>query len=83
MSKRETIKINTSEITTIEQLDQAQNLLNARIAQKRRSIAGNFESAKEFYTPANLLNTAIRDAAPMFDIRKTLLGIVRNLKNRL
>lgn len=67
----------------MKDLESAQSQLRGEIYLKKQSISRRFDDAKEFYTPANLVSNAIGNIAPMFDIRGLLLGIIKDIRNKI
>ncbi|MCQ2133571.1 MAG: hypothetical protein MJY88_01260 [Bacteroidales bacterium] len=70
-------------IKSMKELEAAQSRVRRDLAIKKNSMARRFDDAKEFYTPANLVSNAIGNITPMFDVRGLLLGIIRDIRNKL
>lgn len=70
-------------IRTMKELEAAQGRVRRDLAAKKDSMARRFDDAREFYTPANLVSNAIGNITPMFDVRGLLLGIIRDIRNKL
>lgn len=75
--------MNKSKISSLAELDEAQKQVSRQLASKKRSISGNFEKAKSFYAPSNMISTAVGDFIPVLDWRGLALRLISEIRKKL
>lgn len=72
-----------SEIKTMDQLEEAERLIKGRIERKGTAVQNSFYSAKESYSPGNLLMSGLKSFSSYIPIDQLLLTTVRRVKRKL
>jgi len=72
-----------SNISTMAELDAAQRQVNRDLRAKQKDLGRHFDSAKEFYTPSNMVNSFMTDISPIFDWRAMALSIIQGIRSKL
>jgi len=67
----------------MKELDAAQRQVRKALETRKASIEKNFAEAKEFYTPGNLINTAVGDFIPLFDWKVAALTLISSLRSKV